>query len=37
MTAVWRFTEVKEESAANMVDVTVKAVMGVKPDSQVCH
>lgn len=27
----------KEESLANVVDVIVKAKMGVKPDSQISH
>lgn len=30
-------TEVKEGSLADMVDMIVKAKMGVKPDSQISH
>lgn len=30
-------TEVTEASLADMIDVTVKAKMGVKPDSQIRH
>lgn len=37
MPRVWQYYGGEKGSLANMIDVTVKAKMGVKPDSQISH